>query len=75
MMSVVDDIILQKLWRHLQFYQEASQISPLLQLRKPLQQPVEDGMDHRLAASYQALSEATPAGHMESMMTIFTHFT
>ena len=59
---VIDDIVLQKLCRHLQFDEIASQVSPLLQLGDPLQQPVEDGVDHRFAASHQTLSEGAPAG-------------
>lgn len=34
--GVIDNIILQKLCRHLQFDQKASQISPFLQFRDPL---------------------------------------
>lgn len=34
--GVIDDIVLQKLYRHLQFDKEASQISPYLQFRDPL---------------------------------------
>ena len=59
--GVIDNIVLQKLCRNLQFDQKASQIRPLLQLGDPLQQPVQDGMDHRLAARHQTLSEAAPA--------------
>lgn len=59
--GVVDNIILQKLCRHLQFNEEASQISPFLQFGDPLEQPVEDGVGHGLAASHQTLSKAAPA--------------
>lgn len=63
--GVVDDVVLQKLRRHLQFDEKARKISPFLQLGDPLQQPVEDRVDHRLAAGHQTLSEAAPAGHKE----------
>lgn len=59
--GVIDDIILQKLRRYLQFDEEAGQVSPLLQLMDPLQEPVEDGVHHRFAASHQTLSEGASA--------------
>ena len=63
--GVVDDVILQKIRRHFKLDKKACKVSPFLQLRDPLQQPVEDRVDHRLAAGYQTLSEAAPARHKE----------
>lgn len=59
--GVIDDIILEKLSRDLQSDKKASQVSPLLQFRKSLQQPVEDRVHHRFAACHKALSESAPA--------------
>lgn len=59
--GVIDDIILQKLCRYLQFEEKAGQVSPLLQFMDPLQQPVEDRVHHRFAACHQTLSEGAPA--------------
>lgn len=50
--GVVDDIILQKLCRNVKLDEKSSQICPLLKFRDPLQQPVEDRVDHLLAASH-----------------------
>lgn len=63
--SVIDDIVLQKICRHLELNKKTSQVSPLLQLRDSLQQPVEDWVNHRFAASHQTLSEAASAGRDE----------
>lgn len=60
MTGVSDDTTLQELCRHLQLNQEASQVSSLIQLCDPLQQPVKDRVYHRLTASHQALSETAP---------------
>lgn len=50
--GVIDDIILQKLCRNVKLDEKSSQICPLLKFRDPLEQPMEDRMDHLLAASH-----------------------
>lgn len=60
MKGVIDDIILEKVCRYVQFDKIPSQVSPLLQFWDPQQQPVEDGVDHGLAAAHQTFSKIAP---------------
>lgn len=58
--GVIDDIILEKFCRYIKFDKESGQISSLLQFRDSQQEPVEDGVHHRLATSHQAFSKVAP---------------
>lgn len=70
MKGVIDDIILEKVCRYVQFDKKSSQISPLLQFWDPEQQPVEDGVDHGLATGHQTFSKIAPVWVQKSFTCI-----